>query len=126
MYISLTIFLFRYGIAFYFHLLSTVQVTVRPKKYICVFTVTFQINLGSVGINFFFFFTIGKTGNSRSRFRYSIFEISGKPSFVEAVRSWKRLSPLTIYSAITKYRGVLKCVSCWVNEFARHLFMDIL
>ena len=22
--------------------------------------------------------------------------------------------------------GVLKCVSCWVNEFARHLFMDIL
>ena len=34
-----------------------------------------------------FFFTIGKTGNSRSgiRFRYFIFEISGKPSFVEAV-----------------------------------------
>ena len=22
--------------------------------------------------------------------------------------------------------GVLKCVSCQVNEFARHLFMDIL
>ena len=32
-----------------------------------------------------FFFTIGKTGNSRSRFRYFIFEISHKPSFVEAV-----------------------------------------
>jgi hypothetical protein len=32
MYISLTIFLFRSGIAFYFHLFSTVQVTVRPKK----------------------------------------------------------------------------------------------
>jgi hypothetical protein len=30
MYISLTIFLFRSGIAFYFHLFSTVQVTVRP------------------------------------------------------------------------------------------------
>jgi len=28
MYISLTIFLFRSGIAFYFHLFSTVQVTV--------------------------------------------------------------------------------------------------
>jgi hypothetical protein len=45
--------------------------------------VTFQKNLGSVGINFFF--TIGKTGNSRSRFRNFIFEVSGKPSFVEAV-----------------------------------------
>jgi hypothetical protein len=39
-YISLTIFLFRSGIAFYFHLYSTVQVTVRPKKIICVFMVT--------------------------------------------------------------------------------------
>ena len=40
-----------------------------------------------VGIKFLFFFYYGKTGNSRSgiRFRYFIFEISGKPSFVEAV-----------------------------------------
>jgi hypothetical protein len=45
MYISLTIFLFRSGIAFYFHLFSTVQVTVRPKKIICVFMVTCQKNL---------------------------------------------------------------------------------
>jgi hypothetical protein len=38
MYISLTIFLFRSGIAFYFHLFSTVQVTVRQKKkYVCVY-----------------------------------------------------------------------------------------
>ena len=22
--------------------------------------------------------------------------------------------------------GVLMCVSCWINEFARHLLMDIL
>ena len=64
MYISLTIFLFRSGIVFYFHLLSTVQITVRPEKKICVFTVTFPKNLGSVVINFFFFFTIGKTGKS--------------------------------------------------------------
>ena len=27
-------------------------------------------------------------------------------------RLWKRLSPLAIYSAITKYRGVLMCASC--------------
>jgi hypothetical protein len=37
MYISLTIFLFRSGIAFYFHFYSTVQVTVRPKKNMCVY-----------------------------------------------------------------------------------------
>jgi hypothetical protein len=39
------------------------------------------------GLIFFFYFIIGKTGNSRSgiRFRYFIFEIFGKPSFVEAV-----------------------------------------
>jgi hypothetical protein len=43
MYISLAIFLFRSGIAFYFHLLSTVQVTARPKKKkICVFMVTLK------------------------------------------------------------------------------------
>ena len=58
MYISLTIFLFRSGIVFYFHLLSTVQITVRPEKKICVFTVTFQKYLGSVGINFFFFLVL--------------------------------------------------------------------
>ena len=59
------------------------------QKKICVFTVTCQKNLGSVGRQFFFiyFFTISKTGNSRSgiRFRYFIFKISGKPSFVEAL-----------------------------------------
>ena len=32
-----------------------------------------------------YFFTIDKTGNSRYRFQNFIFEISGKPSFVEAV-----------------------------------------
>jgi hypothetical protein len=64
MYISLTIFLFRSGIAFYFHLLSTGQVTVRPKKK-CVFTVTIQKNLGSVC-------------NKKKK-------NSGKPSFDEAV-----------------------------------------
>ena len=60
--------------------LSIIQYSykVRPKKNICVFIATCQKNLGSVGINFFFFFIIiiDKTGNSR--FRYLIFENSGK------------------------------------------------
>jgi hypothetical protein len=86
MHISLTIFLFRSGIAFYFHLFSSSS-HCKAKKKICVFMVTCQKNLGLVVINFFFFYTIGKTGNSRSGiwFRYFICEISGKPSFVEAV-----------------------------------------
>jgi hypothetical protein len=86
MHISLTIFLFRSGIAFYFHLFSSSS-HCKAKKKIYVFMVTCQKNLGLVGIKFFFFYTIGKTGNSRSGiwFRYFICEISGKPSFVEAV-----------------------------------------
>jgi hypothetical protein len=86
MYISLTIFLFRSGIAFYFHLFSTVQVTVRPRKKICVFMVACQKNLGSVGIKFFFFLLSAKpeivVPGSGIRFRYFIFQISGKLSFV--------------------------------------------
>jgi hypothetical protein len=89
MYICLTIFLFRSGIAFYFHLLSTVQITVRPKKYIYVFTVTFKKNLGSVGIIIIIFFFLLSAKPEivvpGSGIRYFIFEISGKPSFVEAV-----------------------------------------
>ena len=87
MYISLTIFLFRSGIAFYFHLLSTVQVTVRPKKIICVFMVTCQKNLITQKKIKKFFFLLSAKPESRSgiRFRYFIFEISGKLSFVEAV-----------------------------------------
>ena len=51
-----------------------VQADIRPKKKICVFTVTCQKNLGSVGRDYYyyFFFIIGKTGNSRSRFRNPI------------------------------------------------------
>ena len=55
----------------------------------CVFTVTCQKNLGSVSINFFFFLLSAKpeivVPGSGIRFRYFIFEISGKPSFVEVV-----------------------------------------
>jgi hypothetical protein len=87
MYISLTIFLFRSGIAFYFHLLSTVQVTVRPKKIICVFMVTCQKNLITQKKikNLFFLLSAKPESRSGIRFRYFIFEISGKLSFVEAV-----------------------------------------
>ena len=87
MYISLTIFLFRSGIAFYFHLFSTVQVTTRPKKkYVCLQSHV-KKNLGSVGINFFLLLLSAKPEIvvSGSGIRYFIFEISGKPSFVEAV-----------------------------------------
>jgi hypothetical protein len=51
--------------------------------------VTCPKNLGTVGRSFFFIIIIiiiiGKAGNSCIRFRYSIFENSGKPSYVEAV-----------------------------------------
>ena len=47
----------------------------KPKKNICVFTVTCHKNLGSVGINFFFFLTIGKTGNSRVRNPIPVFHL---------------------------------------------------
>ena len=59
----------------------------RPNKQICVFMVTCQKNLGSVGINFLFFLLSAKPEIVLPgiRFRYFIFEISGKPSFVEAV-----------------------------------------
>jgi hypothetical protein len=61
---------------------------IRPNKKMCVYSYMWKKSSRSVGIFFFFFFlyiyiyTIGKT---RIRFRYFIFEISGKPSFVEAV-----------------------------------------
>ena len=51
------------------------QNLLRPKKIICMFTVTCQKNLGLVSRDNFFslFFIIGKTGNIRSRFRNPIF-----------------------------------------------------
>jgi hypothetical protein len=54
-----------------------------PKKNICVFTVTCQKNLGSVGWdkNIFFFFLLSTKPEivvSGIRFRYLIFENSGK------------------------------------------------
>ena len=56
----------------------------RPKTNICVFTVTCQKNLGSVGRDNFFFFFLLLTKpeivvpGSGIRFRYLIFENSGK------------------------------------------------
>ena len=57
---------------------------IRPKKNICVFTVTCQKNRGSVGRDSFFFFFLLSTKpeivvpSSGIRFRYLIFENSGK------------------------------------------------
>jgi hypothetical protein len=90
MYISLTNFLFRSGIAFYFHLFSTVQVTVRPKKK-WVFTVTCQKKSRVGRHSFFFFFLLSAKPEivvPGSGIRYFIFVISGKSSFVEAVLWW--------------------------------------
>ena len=58
----------------------------KAKKYICVFTVTCQKNLGSVGRDYYFFsfFLLLSTKpeivvpSSGIRFRYLIFENSGK------------------------------------------------
>jgi hypothetical protein len=76
-----------------------------------VFTVTCQKNLGSVGI-IFFFLTISKTGNSRSgiRFRYFIFEISGRLSFVKAVLS--RVTQF-FYLLCSQFR---QKASGWINK----------
>ena len=56
--------------------------SLRPKqKYMCVYC--HMSKKSRVGRSaFIFFLTIDKTGYSRSRFRFFIFEISGKPSFV--------------------------------------------
>ena len=111
-----TIFLFRSGIAFYFHLFSTVQVSVRPKKIICVVMVTCQKNLGSVDINFFFFFFLLSAKpeivipGSGIRFRYFIFEISGKPSFVEAVL-WREYAVFYLLCSQFRQKG-----SGWINK----------
>ena len=59
----------------------------KAKKKICVFMVTCQKNLGSVGIKFYFFLLSAKPEIvvPESDSGIFIFEISGKPSFVEAV-----------------------------------------
>jgi hypothetical protein len=76
MYISLTIFLFRSGIAFYFHLFSTVQVTVRPtKKNVCLRSHV-KKNLGSVGIHFFFLLSEIVVPESDSGISFSKFPVS--------------------------------------------------
>ena len=91
MYISLTIFLFRSGIVFNFHLLSTIQITVRPKKKnVCVYGHISKKSRQLFYFFYFFFFLLSAkpeivVPGSGIRFRYFIFEISGKLSFVEAV-----------------------------------------
>ena len=54
------------------------------QKYMCVYGHMSKKSRVGRSALIFFFLTIGKTGNSRSGiwFRYFIFEISGKPSFV--------------------------------------------
>ena len=85
------------------------------QKKICVLTVTCQKNLGSVGRDYYYYFfiiIIGKTGNSRSgiRFRYFIFEIFGKPSFIEAVL-WRIMQ--FFYLLCSQFR---QKASSWINK----------
>ena len=82
MYISLTIFLFRSGIAFYFHLFSTVQVTVRPKKNMCVYG---HMSKKSNYLKKKNLLLSAKPEIVVPESDSGIFEISGKLSFVEAV-----------------------------------------
>jgi hypothetical protein len=114
MYISLTIFLFRSGIAFYFHLFSTVQVTVRPKKNMCVYGhMSKKIQGRSALIFFNFFFLLSAKPEivvPGIRFRYFIFEISGKPSFVEAV-IWRVTQ--FFYLLCSQFR---QKASGWINK----------
>jgi hypothetical protein len=74
---------------------------IRPKKNICVFTVTCQKNLGSVGRDsFFIFFIIGKTGNSRFRNRIQVFLCS--PLYFEIMR-FDCNSSCPLYFEITRF-----------------------
>jgi hypothetical protein len=61
----------------------------RPnKKNMCVYShMSKKSRVGRLALIFFFFFLSAKPEivGSGIRFRYFIFEISGKPSFVEAV-----------------------------------------
>ena len=66
--------------------------------------------VGRSALIFFFFFFIGKTGNSRSGIRYFIFKIFGKPSFVEAVL-W-RVAPF-FYLLCSQFR---QKASSWINK----------
>ena len=93
--------------------------------------VTCQKNLGSVGIKLLFFFLLSAkpeivVPGSGIRFRYFIFEISGKPSFVEAVlwrvlcsqcrqkaSGWINITLLLIkqYINISRYTNIDKFVN---------------
>jgi hypothetical protein len=70
-------------------------------------------SVGRSGLFFIFFIIIiGQTGNSRSiiRFRYFIFEISGKPSFIEAVL-WRIMQ--FFYLLCSQFR---QKASGWINK----------
>ena len=103
-------------IAFYFHLFSTIQVTVRPKKiYVCLRSHVKKSRSTSVGINL-------KKKNLLSakpeivvpgfgiRFQYFIFKIFGKPSFVEAVL-WRVMQ--FFYLLCFQFR---QKASGWINK----------
>jgi hypothetical protein len=86
----------------------TILMVTRPNKKICVFTVTCQKNLGSVGRHYFYYyfiFFIGKIRNPTFHFRNF-----GKPSFVEAVL-WRVTQ--FFYLLCSQFR---QKASGWINK----------
>jgi hypothetical protein len=85
------------------------------KRIKCVFTVTCQKNLGSVGRDFFFFFFFLLSAKPEivvpgSVIRYFIFEIFGKLSFIAAVL-WRIMQ--FFYLLCSQFR---QKASSWINK----------
>ena len=80
------------------------------KKYVCLRSHVKKIYGRSVGINFFFQSANLEIVVSGIRFRYIIFEISGKPSFVEAIL-WRVTQ--FFYLSCSQFR---QKASGWINK----------
>jgi hypothetical protein len=81
----------------------------RPKKNMCVYChMSKKSRVGRSAL--IFFFLLSAKPESRSRFRYFIFEISGKPSFVEAVL-WRVTQ--FFYLLCSQFR---QKASGWINK----------
>ena len=84
--------------------------TIRPKKKMCVYChMSKKSRVGRSALIFFFYYQ--QSGNSRSgiRFQYFIFEISGKPSFIEAVL-WRIMQ---FFYLCSQFR---QKASSWINK----------
>ena len=100
-------FEFMNNINSHFELLGTVMVMiVRPKKNICVFTVTCQKNLGSVGINFFFLFFL-----LSAKLEIVVPESDSGISFSKFLVKWRIMQ--FFYLLCSQFR---QKASSWINK----------